>query len=253
MKSKSTKPYPLRWFDPFFLWIIPPLAALLIKIHMLSCRVVKVEGLERHWEALKRSGGKVIYMTWHQRMSYHFHYSGPLHLTLMISNSRDGEYAARVARWLGFRDVRGSSARGATTALKKMTQKVMKGKPCSVLADSPLGPARVAKAGAFFMARTTGAPLIPFLWGADRCWILKSWDRYLIPKPFARISICYAEPIWVPPSAKEDELEGYRRQLEDTMNRATRWCDEYLGQERPWRKVKKKGTPEFGPIRNEQK
>ena len=42
-------------------------------------------------------------------------------------------------------------------------------------------------------------------------------------------------------------------QLEDIMNRATRWCDEYFGHERPWRKVKKKGTPEFGPIRNEQK
>jgi lysophospholipid acyltransferase (LPLAT)-like uncharacterized protein len=253
MKSKIKNLCSLRWFDPIFLWIIPQLAALLIKIHMLSCRVVKVEGLERHWEALEHSDGKVIYITWHQRMSYHFHHMGPLHLTMMISNSRDGEYAARVAQWLGFRNVRGSSTRGGTAALKKMTRKVTEGEPAGVLTDGPLGPARVVKSGALFMARNTEAPLIPVLWGADRCWTLNTWDRYLIPKPFARISICYAEPIWIPPSAKGEELEDYRRQVEDIMNRATRWCDEYFGQERPWRKVKKNGTPEFGPTRNEQK
>jgi hypothetical protein len=59
MKSKSTNPYSLRWYDPFFLRIIPPLATLLIKIFMLSCRVIKVEGQERMQQALERSGGKV--------------------------------------------------------------------------------------------------------------------------------------------------------------------------------------------------
>lgn len=247
------KPYTLRWYDPILLKILPPLAALLIKIYMLSCRVVKVEGLERHREALIRSGGKVIYTSWHQRMSYHFHHMGPRHLTMIISNSRDGEYASRVAHWLGFKDVRGSSTRGGTTAIMQMTRMVMEGEPGGVLTDGPLGPARVVKSGAVFMARNTGATLIPLLWGADRCWTLNSWDRYLIPKPFARIAVCYAEPLWIPPSAKGEELEDYRRQLEDTMNRAARWCDEYFGRERPWRKVKKKGTPEFGPIRNEPK
>lgn len=252
MKKKSKNLRSLRWFDPILLRVLPSIAALLIKIHMLSCSVVKVEGLERHREALEKSGGKVIYMTWHQRMSYNFHLMGPRHLTIMISNSRDGEYAARVAQRLGFRDVRGSSSRGGSVALKKMTRKVMEGEPGGILTDGPLGPARVVKAGAVFMARSTGAPLIPVLWGADRCWTLNSWDRYLIPKPFARIAVCYAEPLWVPRSADTGELENYRRQLEDSMNRATRWCDEYFGQERPWRKVKKRGIPEFGSIQYEQ-
>ncbi|MBW2035849.1 MAG: DUF374 domain-containing protein, partial [Deltaproteobacteria bacterium] len=118
MKSKPTNPYSLRWYDPFFLRIIPPLAAALIKLLMLTCRVVKEEGLESKKEALIRSGGRAVYTSWHQRMSYNFHYFGSRHVTIMISNSRDGEYTARLAKWLGFKNVRGSSTRGGSTALK---------------------------------------------------------------------------------------------------------------------------------------
>jgi len=246
MKSKSTNPYSLRWYDPFFLRIIPPLAALLIKLLMLSCRVIKVEGQERMQQALERSGGKVVYATWHQRMSYNFHYFGSRHPIMMIS--RDGEYTARLAKWLGFKNVRGSSTRGGSTALKKMTRKIMEGEPGGVLADGPLGPARVAKAGSVFIARNAEAPLIPVLWGADRCWMLNTWDRYLVPKPFARVVFCYAEPIWVPHSANGEEFETYRSLFEKRMNLATRWCDEHFGLERPWRNVKKKGEPRVGPL-----
>ncbi len=133
MKSKPKKLSSLRRYDPIFLRIIPPLAALLIKLLMLSCRVTKVEGQERLREALERSGGKVIYVTWHQRLSYHFHHFGSRHLTMMISNSRDGEYAARVAKRLGFKSIRGSSTRGGSTALMKMTQKIMEGEPGNTL------------------------------------------------------------------------------------------------------------------------
>ena len=115
-----------------------------------------------------------------------------------------------------------------------------------MLADGPLGPARVAKIGSVVIARDAEVPLIPVLWGADRCWIFNSWDRYLVPKPFARVAIFYAEPIWIPRSAVEEELEGYRRIFEERLNQGTRWCDEQFGSERPWRKVTEEGMPEIG-------
>jgi hypothetical protein len=86
------------------------------------------------------------------------------------------------------------------------------------------------------------------LWGADRCWLLNTWDRYLIPKPFARVVVYYCEPIRIPRSAKGEELEEYRRLFEERLNQGTRWCDEQFGPERPWRKVKEKGLPEVGPL-----
>ena len=246
LESETRNPY--RWYDAIFLRIIPPLSALLIKLLMLSCRVVKIEGLDREEEAISRSGGGAVYATWHQRMSYHFYYFGSRHVTTMISRSRDGEYATRVAAWLGFKNVRGSSTRGGSKALKQLVQRIKEGETGGMLADGPQGPARVAKIGSVAIARDAEVPLIPVVWGADRCWTFNSWDRYLIPKPFARVAILFAEPIWIPQSAKGDELEAYRRLLEERLNQGVRWCDEQFGAERPWRKVTEEGMPEIGPL-----
>ena len=61
---------------------------------------------------------------------------------------------------------------------------------------------------------------------------------------------CHSEPIWVPESAEGDELEKYKKLLEDSLNNAAKWCDEQLGEERPWRKIKNKDIPETGPIKH---
>jgi lysophospholipid acyltransferase (LPLAT)-like uncharacterized protein len=212
------------------------MTAFFIKSLMLSCRVVKIEGLERANEAIATSGGGAVFATWHQRMSYHFHYFGSRHVTMMISQSRDGEYAARVASWLGFKNVRGSSSRGGSRAMKKLVRKVSQGETGGMLADGPLGPARIAKMGSVLIARDAGVPLVPVLWGSDRCWVFNSWDRYMVPKPLAKVAIFYAEPIRIPLSAAGDELEKYRRLFEDHLNAGSRWCDEHFGPERPWKK-----------------
>lgn len=230
----------LRWYDHFFLLVIPPIAALLIKLLMLSCRVVRVEGAERAWSAVEASTRGAVFASWHQRMSYHFHYFGSRHLTIMISKSRDGEYAARTAGWLGFRHVRGSSSRDGSRALKEIIHRIRRGEIGGMLADGPQGPPRVAKSGSVIIARNAGVPLIPVIWGADRCWQFNSWDRYLIPKPFARVVILYEDPIIVPPETKGDSLESFRKLFEDRLNQGTSWCDEQLGTERPWRKEDKR-------------
>ncbi len=251
MKSKSlklSKSSPLRWYDQILLRIIPPIIALFIKILMVSCRVIKVEAKDKERQAIEKSGGGAIYVTWHQRMAYHFHYFGARHVTVMISQSRDGEYVTRVAKWLGFRNVRGSSTRGGTDALKKLIGRIREGEIGGMLADGPLGPARVAKKGAVVMARDTQVPLIPIVWSVDRCWTLNTWDRYLIPKPFSRVVFYYAEPIWVPTSTKGEELEDFRRLLEDRLNKGTSWCDSQFGPDKPWRKVKDGHAPEVGPL-----
>jgi len=188
-------------------------------------------------EAISISGGGAVFATWHQRMSYHFHYFGSRHVTMMISQSRDGEYAARVASWLGFKNVRGSSTHGGSKAMKELARKISEGETGGMLADGPLGPARRAKIGSLLIARNAEVPLIPVLWGTDRCWVFNSWDRYMIPKPFAKISIFYAEPIWIPLSVDGDKLEEYRQHFEADLNAGSRWCDEQFGHERPWKKI----------------
>ena len=246
LESETRNPY--RWYDSIFLRIIPPLSALLIKLLMVTCRVVKVEGVDRENETIARSGGKALYATWHQRMSYHSHYFGSRHLTIMISRSRDGEYAARIAEWLGYKNVRGSSTRGGLGAFKELVKRMKNGEVAGMLADGPQGPARVAKMGSILLARNAEVPLIPVAWGADRCWMFNSWDRYMVPKPFARIAVFYGQAIGIPSDAKGEELEKYRQMLQERLNEGARWCDEQFGVERPWRKVTEEGMPDRGPL-----
>jgi len=230
--------------------VLPALAAFAIKTLLVTCRVVKTEGTERHDDAIRSSGGGAVYVTWHQRMSYFFYFGGSHHVTTMVSRSRDGEYVARLASWLGFRTVRGSSSRGGATAVRELVRRIREGELGGMLADGPQGPPRVAKTGTVMIARDAKVPIIPVLWGADRCWTFNSWDRYLLPKPFAKIILLAAEPLWIPENAKGEELNPYRRLLEERMNEATRWCDEQFGLERPWRKATEKGMPETGPTSN---
>ena len=248
MKGKTAQSKSLRKYDPFMLRVLPPLVAIIARLLMLTCRIVRIEGQEKEEEALARSGGGAVYVTWHQRMSFFFHYFGKRHLTVMISQSRDGEYASRIAAWLGFKNERGSASRGGARAIIALVKKIRDGEIGGLLADGPQGPARVAKMGALLIARSAGVPLIPTAWSADRCWAFNSWDRYLVPKPFSRVVIRIGDPIWIPRSSKGAELEKYRTLFEDRLNLTTRWCDEKFGRERPWRKVTSEGMPEIGPL-----
>lgn len=249
MVKKGSGKIVFRWYDPIIFYILIPVLAFFMKLLLFSYRLVRVEGIEFEKDAINKSG-KCIYSCWHQRLLYHPYHQSKKGITVMISQSRDGEIAARLVNTLGVKDVRGSSTRGGMGALKKLTQKILDGEANGgMVVDGPVGPPRVAKMGAVVLARNSKVPILPIMWGTDKCWVLNSWDRFIIPKPFARIVYCYSEPIWVPESAEGDELEIYKKLLEDRLNDAARWCDEQLGEEKPWRKVKNDGIPETGPLK----
>jgi lysophospholipid acyltransferase (LPLAT)-like uncharacterized protein len=247
MTSRRKRRPKFKWYDPIIFYTLFPVLTFLMKLLLFTYRLVRVEGADLEKDALERSGGKAVYCSWHQRLVFHPYYLSKRGVTVMVSQSRDGEYAARLINSLGLGDVRGSSTNGGVGALKELTQLVKDGVTNGgMVVDGPLGPARVAKMGAVAIARNSGVPLMPIMWGTDRCWVFNSWDRFIIPKPFARIIYCHSEPIWVPLSAEGEELEGYRQQLEDRLNQAATWCDTQLGEEKPWRRVKKEGVPEIG-------
>jgi lysophospholipid acyltransferase (LPLAT)-like uncharacterized protein len=228
--------------DALLLNVAPSVTALAIRILMLTCRVVKVDGEERDAEALSRSGGAAVYASWHQRMPYFSRYFRSRKVTIVISGSRDGEFAARTAARLGFDSVRGSSTRGGTGALRETIRLIRSGGRTGFFADGPQGPSRVAKLGPIVVARGAQAPLIPVVWGADRAWVLDSWDRFLVPKPFARIAVRFCEPLWIPCGTTTRALEPFRLLLENRLNEGAGWCDTRFGSVRPWRRDAPRGT-----------
>ncbi|RLB34799.1 MAG: hypothetical protein DRH20_11750 [Deltaproteobacteria bacterium] len=246
MNNASNKKPLLRWYDPALMRILLPSLTLVIRLWLWTCRLVRVEGQEAERALFQETGGRIIYVTWHQRVSFFIRIFVGTGLCVMVSQSRDGEYGTRLARRLGLSTVRGSSTRGGKQALRALIGRIKGGVCGGMLADGPRGPARVAKTGTIVLAKETGAPIVPLVWSADRCWTLNSWDRSLFPKPFARVMLSYGEPIFVPPETKMHELEHYRQRLEDVLNGQAARCDRFFGKERPWRRAGR-GLPETGP------
>ncbi len=228
-----------RWSDRLLLCTLPPVLASIIKLVNSSCKLVDVIEGKETVEALSRQNKGALYVSWHQRMFYYIHCFGHKSLYIMISQSRDGEYATKTASLLGFRNVRGSSTRNGTRALREQIRILKDGGVAGVLADGPTGPPRLAKIGPVIMARNSHVPVIPVSCSYDKCWILNSWDRHLIPKPFSRVVCCYGKPLFVPADVRGEELESYRIELENRLNYITDLCDSFFGVQWPASKTEK--------------
>lgn len=115
----------------------------------------------------------------------------------LISRHADGEIIARIVEGLGYRTVRGSSSRGGVRALLETAQRVSEGITVGFTPDGPRGPRHVFAPGALIVAQRTGRPIVALGATASRAWRLRSWDKHLIPKPFATVTVRYSPPQFV--------------------------------------------------------
>jgi len=150
-------------------------------------------------------------------------------LAVMTSRSFDGEYIARIIQKLGFTPVRGSSSRGAVGALFGMRQQLEAGHAVAFTIDGPRGPRYVAKPGPVMLAKKTGQPISCFYIAVERAWILNSWDRMIIPKPFSRACAYFSSPLPVPDDASEEQMAALHQQMQETLERCRLKAEERLG------------------------
>jgi lysophospholipid acyltransferase (LPLAT)-like uncharacterized protein len=154
-------------------------------------------------------------------------------LAAIISSSRDGEMIAQVAARLNFHPIRGSSSKGGKEALDAIVAYLADHQAAAHAVDGPRGPKGVVKAGIIRIAQRSGALIYPLYISTDRAWILKSWDHFLIPKPFSRLLIRWGEPIHVPNHLNEVEFESLRRELEGRLLTNHAQDDLAMGWEHP--------------------
>ena len=136
---------------------------------------------------------------------------------VIVSASVDGEVPARVARSWGLEVIRGSAANTGALVLRDAQEMMKRGVSIVATSDGPLGPRFEFKTGTVLMARIGGAPLVPIACAADRAWYMKTWDRFMIPKPFARIVIAIGEPVTVPRNASLEEMEVIRAKMQSAL------------------------------------
>jgi hypothetical protein len=177
----------------------------------------RVEGLQ-HLEAIHGSGRQPVMAFWHGRIlpaTFYFRRRG---IVVITSENFDGEWIARIIERFGYGTARGSTSRGAQKAMLQLVRDMKTGRAAGFTLDGPRGPARVAQAGAVWLASATGNPLLPFHLEASSHWSLRSWDRTQIPKPFSTVALVVGEPIEVPKEAPGDTLEQARQELERRLS-----------------------------------
>ncbi len=189
----------------FFLWVWAK-----------SCRL-SVRGEEGYRRA-KAAGRPIILVIWHNRLMLAPFFFRKRRIAALVSPSKDGEIIAQIAQGWRFRIVRGSGSHAMARAWVEMKRDLKKGAELIIIPDGPKGPDRKLKPGALKLAQETNALIVPWSYSASRKKRLKSWDRFLLFRPFSRIVATYGTPLEVRPSLDEGEFETERQRIEMALD-----------------------------------
>ena len=184
----------------------------------------EVGGAE-HYRRYTEQGQPVIFVLWHGRLLPLAYLHRGEGIVALISRSADGEYLARLVKRWGYIPVRGSSSRGGSAALRELVRHARSGRSLAITPDGPRGPRQQLKDGVLVASQLTGLPLVPAAAGADRAWWVEGWDRFLIPRQFARVRVAYGPPLTVPRDAAAGELAAIRQTLQAELDRLTSEVD----------------------------
>lgn len=198
----------------------PPLASLLAR----TWRIEVVD--EDWWRSLTRSGEGFVFVLWHEALLPLLWRHRKQDVAIVVSEARDGQYLADYAVGLGYRLIRGSSTRGGARALLGSVRELRDGSVVAFTPDGPRGPRREMKPGVVAAAQRAGVRILPIHAEANRAWRFRSWDRFMLPKPFARVRIAYGEPfaIGAGEAALAQGVETTARALNHVVRKAA-WPD----------------------------
>ncbi len=140
---------------------------------------------------------------------------------VLTSASKDGTTLATAMKMFGLGAIRGSSSRRAVSALIGMKKALRDGYDVCVTPDGPRGPRYEVQPGVIKIAQATGTAIIPIHIRYSSAWRLRSWDQFVIPKPFSRVSVIFDKPISIAKGISTEEFEAERITLRDLLTSGT--------------------------------
>lgn len=135
----------------------------------------------------------------------------------LISASRDGDLVTDLTERFGFDVVRGSSSRLGASAILELTAVLASGRDVLITPDGPRGPAYDLGPGIIFLAQKSGAAVVPINMEYSAYWRVKSWDKFILPRPFSKVRVIFGQPHHVKSTRTPDEFEAERLRLQNAM------------------------------------
>jgi lysophospholipid acyltransferase (LPLAT)-like uncharacterized protein len=217
------------FWDRVKIWIISTLGYWVIRI---ICSTLRWEVENRQIPELIHAEGKqIIHAFWHGRIflaTYYFRNKG---IVVMTSQNRDGDYIARTIQKFGYGAARGSSSRGSRGAMVEMLHALQAKRDVAFTLDGPRGPRYFAKPGAAYIAWKSNHPVMPFNISAEKKWIVHSWDHFIVPKPFSRVLVGIATPIYVDANATEEDRSLVETKIQNALDELRNRGDTHWGGE----------------------
>lgn len=215
--------------SPTFMGVVSSFLAGLLTSWRYSLRFDKDD--YKRLSEIKEKHPSAIYVLWHERllmMPFFWQEKGTLNL--LISAHRDGKFLADTCKKLGHNVIAGSSTRGTTHALRRMQDLLKRGDSIGMTPDGPKGPRRKLRNTTILtLAARANVPIIPAAYSASKGKKLNSWDRFFLPRPFAKACYRLGTPIHIPAEATEEELETYRITIENALSDLTDDADRQTG------------------------
>ena len=146
--------------------------------------------------------------------------------TALVSQSRDGDFAAALLHELGFETVRGSSSASGPAGLRGLVRAIGRGEIATITVDGPRGPAKHVAPGVAALSKLSGAWIVPLAAAGSRTLTLPTWDRAQVPLPLCRNYILFGKPLRV---TSESGVETTRLHLARRMNELARQADRLAG------------------------
>lgn len=202
-------------------WLARWLVAVGFRLLQLWSRTLRYEIDDRPGVVGKHIPQNYIAALWHNRLLiFPFvlrRFFSDRHGAALISASRDGELLADAIKRFGYDVVRGSSSRLGASAILQLTEVLASGRDVVITPDGPRGPAYELGPGTIFLAQRSGAAVVPVNMEYSSCWRVKSWDRFIVPRPFAKVRVIIGQPHVVRSTNTDEEFEAERLRLQNAM------------------------------------
>ena len=179
-------------------------------------------------DSLFKKNESFIYAFWHdQLLMCPLTWQSELEIKVLISKHRDGDIIAKLISNLGFKAIRGSTHKAGKTknkggllSARQMIKSLKKGISIGISPDGPKGPRHKVSDGILSISRLSNASILPVGIGFKKKWVLNTWDKFIIPKPFNQITIIWGEPL--PALKNEKKINQIKSKLESTMYSLTK-------------------------------